>query len=51
MWGSEEKITIGESGHDPREQTGGAGARFGETPTRSPDPAKNLLGLESRFKT
>jgi len=24
----EEQITIGESGHDPREQTGEAGARF-----------------------
>jgi hypothetical protein len=39
----EEQITIGESSHDPREQTGEAGDRGGVASKGSRDPAENLL--------
>src|SRR5258707_6362176 len=46
MWLLEEKITIGESSHDPREQTGEAGARCGKARNGRRDPAESLLERE-----
>jgi hypothetical protein len=43
----EEQITIGESSHDPREQTGEAGDCGGETRHGRADPAKSLLSVKT----